>query len=46
MKKKKLNFKLSEDEQKLESEIENGEWKPVSKKNANRPLKAWEKFNE
>lgn len=36
MKKKKLNFKLSDDEQKLESEIENGDWKPVSKKEANR----------
>ncbi len=36
MKKKKLNIKLSNDEKKLESEIENGDWTPVSKKKANR----------
>jgi predicted DNA binding CopG/RHH family protein len=36
MKKKKLNFKINKDEQKFESEIENGEWTPVSKKEASR----------
>ncbi len=34
MKKKKPVFKLSEDEQKFESEIERGDWKSVSKKDS------------
>lgn len=36
MKKKKLSFELTDDEQQLEAEIENGDWKSVSKKEAGR----------
>lgn len=36
MKKKKRDFKLTEDEQELESEIERGDWKPVTKNEAER----------
>lgn len=36
MKKRKLSFKLANNEQKIESEIESGDLKPVSKKETNR----------
>ena len=32
----KCGFKITDDEHRLESEIENGNWKPVSQKEANR----------
>ena len=34
MKKRKPTFKLTADERKIESEIERGEWKPISKSEA------------
>jgi predicted DNA binding CopG/RHH family protein len=36
MKKRKPNFKLSAEEKKMESEIENGDWTPASDKEMNR----------
>lgn len=36
MKKKKLNFKLTTEEKRMESEIEKGEWAPVANKEINR----------
>ncbi len=36
MKKKKPNFKLSAEEKKMESEIENGDWTPAADKEINR----------
>lgn len=36
MKKRKPVFKLTEDEQKFESEIERGAWKPVPRKDSDR----------